>query len=373
MKTLSIFIITLFFCLTSFAQQSEKIVKTIKGKVVNATTNEPVSYTNIGLLGTYFGTASNAEGDFELKITEEMTDLNIYFSAVGFANRKFPVNTLFDKAFNVIKIEPLSYGIDDVDVEAQSRVLVRILTTASEDIPNNFAAGPFNMEGKYTNKKIIDDTVSVVQNADILIYDQSGYSNPSKLNAYKNLKYSLKKDQWDIYLPFSGETTNIDELLDLDWVRSAFSILNPKILAGFQLKLESEQDINGQKCWIISFSQEKPALAGSGDFYATGFEGKITIAQDNYSVLNIEGKVISPKNNRQGRSLATGNSSKRFYENVSYQFSMDYTSLRPEKFSLKKEYTFNGRKVSENATLQINQIGSSNLQSIVNRDYFIGE
>ena len=69
MKTLSIFIIALFFCITSFAQQSQKIVETIKGKVVNATTNESVSYTNIGLAGTYIGTASNVEGDFELKIT----------------------------------------------------------------------------------------------------------------------------------------------------------------------------------------------------------------------------------------------------------------------------------------------------------------
>lgn len=373
MKTISILINVLFLSAFSYAQQTGNVVATIKGKVVDAKTNEPVSYTNIGLEGTYFGTACDVEGNFELKIPDEMANKEIYFSAVGFISKKLQVKSLFDKSFNIIKIEPQSYEIDRIEIAAQSKVLIRILQLTSEDIPYNFVSEPFNLTGKYINKKTIDDTITIVQTADLLIYDHTGYSDPSKLNAFKNLKYSVKKVQWDVDSRFSGETTNMDELLELDWARSAFSVLNPDILMGFQLKLDSEPVINGKDCWVISFAQEKPTLAGSGDFYATGFEGKITIVKENYSVVRIEGKVQSNKNNRQGKSLAIGNPSKNFYENVSYQFSTDYENMKPEKIILEKQYTFHGKKISEYVSLQMNQIQTTNLSFLGSRDYFIGD
>ena len=80
MKILSILIILFFLSLATMAQQPGKLVKTIKGKVINAATNEPISYTNIGLESTFYGTASDDEGNFELKIPQELVSKNIYFS-----------------------------------------------------------------------------------------------------------------------------------------------------------------------------------------------------------------------------------------------------------------------------------------------------
>jgi len=134
MKSASIIIISLFFSLFSLAQQSGKVVGIIKGKVINSTTNEPVSYTNIGLEGTYYGTASDGDGNFELKIPEEMTEKSIYFSAVGFTNKQFAVKTLFDKDFSIIKLDAQSYGIDNIDISAQNLVLIQILKMTWENI-----------------------------------------------------------------------------------------------------------------------------------------------------------------------------------------------------------------------------------------------
>ncbi len=373
MRTISIIIISFFIAIGAFAQQQAKIIATIKGKVINSVTSEPVSYTNIGLEGTYYGTASNSEGNFELKIPDEMANGNIYFSAVGFVNKNFPVKTLFEKEFNVIKIDPQSYDIDDIDVAAQSKVLIRILTMASENIPYNFVAGPFNFNCTYTNNKTINDTTKVLEKADILIYDRTGYSNPSKLDAFQNVKYSLKKDAWKDDYRFSSGTTNMDELLELDWVRSAFSVLNPEILNGFQLKLDSEKEINGKACWIISFSQEKPTLAGSGDFYASSFNGKITVAKDDYSVLKIVGNVQSPKNSLQGKSLAIGKTLSEFPKNVSYSFSVEYINLKPENITLNKKYDYAGNNIKEDISLKINRVQTTNLTQLKMREYFTGE
>ena len=153
MKKIIILLIWISTCLFAEAQEGGKVVQTIKGKVINQVTNEPVSYTNIGLEDTFFGTASDIDGNFELKIPAELVSRDIYFSAVGFKNKKFPVQTLFSKEFNIVKLDAQSYGIDDIDIAAQSKVLIRILRMASENIPVNFIGGPFNLTCKYKNEK----------------------------------------------------------------------------------------------------------------------------------------------------------------------------------------------------------------------------
>ena len=39
----------------------------LTGKILDATTGQPVAYTSISVLNTTAGTISNTEGDFELK------------------------------------------------------------------------------------------------------------------------------------------------------------------------------------------------------------------------------------------------------------------------------------------------------------------
>lgn len=356
------------------AQEGAKVVETIKGKVIDVTTNEPVAYTNIGLEGTLYGTASNAEGDFELKIPEELSSKNIYFSAVGFKNKIFPVAELFGKEFNVIKLESQSYDIEDIDIAAQSKVLVRILRMAAENTPYNFIGGPFNLICSYENSKTINDTVHTTQTANVTIYDKTGYIKPSKLNAFQSIKYAVKKDkEYDADYRFSTGTNNINELLEFDWVRAGASVLNPDLLADFKLSLEDEPVVDGDECWVIAFKQTAPTLSGSGDFYATFFEGKITIEKDDYSVKKIEGTIRSKQNSLQGRALAVSSSSIRVKKDIDYQFFVNYSNLKPETIQVEKTYQLNGNKVEEQISLKIDQVQTTNVTALENRDYFSGE
>ena len=372
MKTLSILILALVLSIFSMAQQSGKVVKTIKGKIINATTNEPVSYTNIGLEGTFFGTASDGDGFFELKIPQELVSKDIFFSAVGFKTKQFPVQSLFEKEFSVIKIEAQSYGIDDIDIAAQNMVLVRILRMASENIPYNFIKGPYNLIGNYNNEKTIANNI-IKQNAEVLIYDKNGYANPSKKDAFQSLKYSIESEKFDGDYRFRTGITNLDELLELDWARSASSVLNPALTAWFLLKLDDEPTIENKDYWVISFKQHKPTLAGSGDFYAIAFEGKITISKEDYSVLKIEGNVQSAKNSRQGKSISIGNLNTDYFKNVNYDFSIQYETLKPALIKLNKSYLSNGEKVSEHSSLEITQVKAMNITQLNSRQYFTGK
>jgi hypothetical protein len=351
-----------------WAQTNTRVAQSIKGKVIDQITNEAVAYTNIGIEGTFYGTASDDEGNFELKIPEEMVSKKIYFSALSYKNDTFPVSSLFDKEFIIIKLEPQSYDIENVDIAAQSRVLLRILRMASENTPYNFLGGPFNLACTFENDKTINDTTHVSEKGKVMIFDRNGYKQPSIADAFKMRKYEMNKQKPDY--SFATGTTNFDELLGLDWVRSATSVLNPAIVNQFDLALEDETELNGNPSWIISFRQKEPTLAGSQDFHATTFEGKITIAKNDYSVKKIEGSAVSEKHNRQGKSLAVGNSNNNFYEDVTYDFEITYAKLVPQEISLNKKYMFNRQKMEESSRLTVEQVQTTNVKEITSRDYF---
>jgi hypothetical protein len=373
MKTLTIFLLALCFSITAVAQNSSKVVQTVKGKVVDASSNRPVSYTNIGLEGTYYGTASDAEGNYELKIPEEMVEKDVYFSAVGFKSIQFPVKDLFDKEFNVVKLQAQSYGVDEVDIAAQNMVLIRILRMAAENIKYNYGAGPFNMHCSYNNECTVNNKVQEPQIASVLIYDAKGYSEPSKSDAYVSRKYSVEKEKGDTDYQFSTGLMNIDDLLELDWIRSGACILNPALLNDYTLSLESQPTIDGKEYWVILFSQKKPTLEGSGDFYATAFKGKITINKVDYSVLKIEGEVKSEKNNRQGRGLGLGSSNTNYLTDVSYNFVVDYKDLLLSQVSLSKSYKYEGKSIIGNSVLKVDRAHTNNLTTLETREYFPGE
>lgn len=368
MKKLFTFLTIFTIVLTAGAQSGSQIVQTVKGKVVDLATNEGVPFTNISIEGTLYGTASNQVGEFELKIPEEMADGEIKFSAVGFKPKSFPVASLFERKFNIIKLESTSYDIENVDIAARSRVLERILRMAGENTPYNFIGGPFNLAGSYENVKTTDDTTEVTQTAKVLIYDKTGYTNPSELNAFRMRKYEVTPEK-EPYR-FSTGILNLDELLSLDWVRSASSVMNPSLLFRFTVRLEDEVEINGNPAWILSFSQNEPTLAGSDDFYATSFEGKITILKADYSVVKIEGRAESAKHSRQGKSLALESSNANYYEDVTYDFSVTYRQLKPDVISLNKTYASNGNNIKERTKLTIESVQTADVKEITARDYF---
>lgn len=373
MKIVTIFLFVFCLAFSSIAQDGGAVVNTIKGKVVNSSSNRPVSYTNIGLEGTFYGTASDADGNFELKIPADMAEKNIYFSAVGFKNKQFPVKDLFGKEFNVVKLQAQSYGVDEVDVAAQNMVLIRILRMASENIKYNYGAGPFNLHCSYNNERTINDEVQAPQIASVLVYDAKGYSEVSKSDAFVSRKYSVEKEKSVDDYSFASGLMNIDDLLEFDWVRSASNVLSPALLSEYKLSLESQPTIDGKEYWVISFSQEKPTLEGSGDYYASAFNGKITIDKVDYSVLKIEGEVQSPKNNRQGKGLAVGDSNTNYLSNVSYSFFVAYKDLLINQISLSKKYAYNGKNMNEQTVLKVDRAHSNNVTTLDKRDYFTGE
>jgi hypothetical protein len=81
-----IILLVLFISYTNMYTQEK-----IAGKVLDRSTNTPLSYVNIGVFSKDLGTVSNGAGDFNLKIENENLKDSITFSMIGFKTRKIPV------------------------------------------------------------------------------------------------------------------------------------------------------------------------------------------------------------------------------------------------------------------------------------------
>ncbi len=93
----------LFFLLTS------NIIKAqfISGKVLDASTQQPLPYVNIGVLNKNLGTVSDEYGGFSLKLNPELLLDTLRFSMIGFGKKDFVVQDYLDleKTENIILLK----------------------------------------------------------------------------------------------------------------------------------------------------------------------------------------------------------------------------------------------------------------------------
>jgi hypothetical protein len=90
--------------------------QSVKGKVVDATSGNPIPNASIYLNGSSKGTASNTEGDFILNTTE--THIPLVVSSVGYQSEV--INNYSDKTLN-IKLSPRTQVLREVVIGGMSR------------------------------------------------------------------------------------------------------------------------------------------------------------------------------------------------------------------------------------------------------------
>jgi hypothetical protein len=304
MKQLIAFTLLLFFFSLFSEGQTGTIV--INGQVTDQETSEGIAFVSIGIEGTSQGTATNPEGYFELKVSDELKSKNLYFSAIGFKNISRPIADFIQQPGLVILLVPQAYRIDEINVAAESLVLQRILRTASERIPRNYISGPVNLKLYVENRESIGGESGQSTRTIVNLFDDSGYAKPSWTNAFKNRNYKIAEMHLDDpQTDLSEVATHIDELLEMDIVRLSNTIMNRNLITDYKLKLEAKTRYNSDSVWIISYQALKNDLAHTGSYYPTSFTGKIYIACSDYAVLRNEIHLTESKSGSQGRSLAT--------------------------------------------------------------------
>jgi len=305
-----------------FAQNK---TETIKGIVIDNATGKPVQYANIGIEGTFLGSASNASGQFEFNVPASEKNGYLYASAVGYETVKKAVSSINSGESIVLKMEPQSYKIEDVDISARSLVLYRILREASQKISDNYLLGPLSSQAYYRNDITENGKLIHHREAAVEISDKTGYIKETRAQEQKDINYRFMEVRTNSPVSSLADgMTQMDELLSYDIVRNSSGVLNVQFLHDYDLTLDKVTQLDGDSIWVINYTLNHPDISHTGDFYVTAYKGKIYISKKNYAVVKNETWVTASNYSRQGRSFAvTGKTNLKPVE-IHYNFTTSY-------------------------------------------------
>lgn len=321
----------LFVTMVSYAQEP----LSISGSVVDGSTGNTVSFVNIGVVGTLTGTSSNIDGDFSLKIPAEHTDKQLYFSAIGYQNLEISIRDFTALVNKTIMLEPLSYGIEDIEISTRSQVLYRKVRDASMAIPKNFIVVPFECKVLYSTEMYAGNVLQQKRDARISLSDKSGYTN--RKNAFVARNYQLI----NVIRNFKVESLSdgalmMDELLTYDIARTGGGILDTLYMNAFNMEMLEETD----ETWTIAYQHPEANLSISGDYYAKNLKGKLTIAKKGNILLSNETTIQADFQSILGRGFATDTTN--CFNNVEYSYKVCYKNSPkgywPEQITCIKNY-----------------------------------
>lgn len=342
-----------------------------EGRVLDAETHEGIPFVNIGIEGTLIGTASNANGEFSFNVPTGNNKQIIYFSAIGYTNKKLNVDEFLNTNGNV-ELQALSYGIGDIEISTKSKVLYKIVEKAGANVSANYVASPYNCIALYQDEIFEQQVLKKKRDAMVLVADRSGYVNNSDARLNVNYKFLNVQRNFEIVSLADG-TTSIDDLLSFDLARNQYNILDSAYIDYYSLELIDDSKIDDDSVWIIGYKLNEPSINQTGDAHAQSCEGMLYISKKNYAVLKAEAILNSPIQSSNGRLVFTVAESA--LSNVNYRYIITYKLSKegyvPDRIDLNRTFTNSSQKPSKQlASLQFLRLNFSNPEMIEKRQYF---
>lgn len=300
-KLISLLLLLVGFWALANAQEDGKI--TVKGKIVDGKTGEPVAFANLGLLGTVAGVASDMEGYFELTVPDRYATHKIRVSAVGYGPAEMKVYEANSKPDLIIKLKPVTYGIGEVDVYGQLLVYKKMLQNVVNNIARNYIDQPYNYEG-YFKYGVQTDDQEKLKEATVTIYDAQGYHREDVASAFKAVNYKfneVRRNQKPVSV-LDGLTC-LDDILTADIVRNTRNVLDIVNSRDYKLKSKGKMVYEGDSVQVISYTATHPALSTTGDAGVQSYSGEIYVNLKNFAVLKNVVHITSKDFNALGRNL----------------------------------------------------------------------
>jgi hypothetical protein len=157
---------------------------TIKGKVIENNSRDPIPFATISLTGTRIGTISSADGNFVFKYPRVFSQDSVVISCMGFKMEKIRLDYL-DTAYSEIRLKPDYIPIQEVIIRKTDPI--SLLHSSIKRIPENYFTGPVNLTTFYRESVKKGNNYVIISEAILEIY-RSGFNEEYPLNQVKVIK-----------------------------------------------------------------------------------------------------------------------------------------------------------------------------------------
>ena len=253
----------LFFCLFLFSNistaQTDKI--TLRGKVIDQTTKEPLAFAHIGIPKIGIGTTTSERGEFEFKVPLNIFEEEMTVSFLGY--KSFAKKVKHMRNPSTIELFQTDEGLLEVEVLGPAAV-ENIVRKAVKRIPKNYPTHGHTDLAFYRESRTDDDSTYI-------------YLAEGVMNVYKKSYKNSKEGQVSL---IQGRKINLANPLDttirrgftsghmaphrFDFVYNREDFLQEEFFPVYDYWIESMTTYNGKLVYIIGFNKDYNAPKNYG-------------------------------------------------------------------------------------------------------------
>lgn len=248
-----------------------------KGRVIDREEKDVLPYTSISILQSNIGTISNNDGDFELKIPEEMKQDTVIFSCLGYRQYRQPINEITNELFTIY-LQPTSVQLKEIKITVinPQEIINKILNKISL----NYSREPEIMTSFYREVLKQDNKYIDVAEA-ILEIRKSSYDNSFTQDKVKFIKGRKSLN----VMPFKYVDFKIQGgpyyITKLDVVKTLDSFLDPEFRDFYKYSIEEIVEFNDRETYVIRFKPKEKV-----DYPC--YQGKLYVDMSSFALVHAE-------------------------------------------------------------------------------------
>lgn len=261
----------------------------VKGRVIDKETQEPLSFATIGLKKNQQGTITNLDGEFDFSIPEKNKNDTLFIRYLGYETYQASVLEMVE-APNLIELEERVVVLEEVEVN--NLTADQIIRKAFERIDENYATRPFVIKGYYRDIREQNDQSSYLVESAIEVYDpgikidKKGYKKERRTFFIKDMRASENRLS-DLLTPELNKDNFLHFTLERNWYKYS-SALEPSLEREYELK-----DViyaNNSYLFVIRLEQQKVMPGNDSSYLDLPYvvERQFYVDSETYAIHKIE-------------------------------------------------------------------------------------
>ncbi len=284
----------------------------IRGKLLDAVTEEPVPFATIRVKGKYKGVISNEDGGFRIPQIFKQYGDTLEISSMGYQETEWRITNLSPEHINILRLNPGVFELNEAIVRAKEKKGLsakQIVRRAIRNIPKNYPLDSFSEIGYYRDYQRDEEEYVNLNEAILEVFDQGFDTSDSATTKVRLYDYTLNSDfKQDTTSSISYDYENYQKTIDdaylSDYGGNEFTILrvhdairnydvnsysfinrlDRNLLKHHKFSKHIDAYWNGERLYTIKFKRTSPKYTAKGILY---------IGKEDFGIVKLEYEVYN--------------------------------------------------------------------------------
>lgn len=284
----------------------------IRGKLLDAVTEEPIPFATVRVKGKYKGVISNEDGSFRIPQIFQSYGDTLEISSMGYKELEWRITNLSPEHINILRLNPGVFELNEAIVRAKEKKGLsakQIVRRAIRNIPKNYPLHSFSEIGYYRDYQKDQKEYVNLNEAILEVFDQgfdTSDGSGTKIRFYdysRNTEFeqdSISSISYD----YENYTKTIDDAHLSDYGGNEFTILrvhdatrnynvnsysfvnrlDRNLLKHHKFSKHIDAYWNGESLYTIKFKRTSPKYTAKGILY---------IGKEDFGIVKLEYEVYN--------------------------------------------------------------------------------